>query len=82
MKKIPLFFLLLLGVVAAQAREPYGDYICRYIVEGGRYCAHNFSLTNQHVVFSISDHPCANYNGKKYYAINSDGQWQLAETRY
>lgn len=31
MKKIFLFFILFLGVVAAQAREPYGDYTCRYI---------------------------------------------------
>lgn len=125
MKKILLIFMLLIGVVAAQAREPYGDYICRYIVEGGRYHLinnpikithygiqvkntnagtktsqanyqgpirltnrggserfHNFYLTNQHVEFSISDRPCANYNGKNYYIINFDGQWQLAEARY
>ena len=114
--------MLLLGVVMAEAREPYGDYVCRYIVENGRYHEiynpikithygiqvkntnagtkiwqanyqgpirltnrggserfHNFYLTNQRVEFSISDRPCASYNGKKYYIINFDGQWQLAE---
>ncbi|MDE6083058.1 MAG: hypothetical protein K2G11_01085 [Muribaculaceae bacterium] len=31
MKKLILFIMLLIGVVAAQAREPYGDYVCQYI---------------------------------------------------
>lgn len=31
--------MLLVGVVTAEAREPYGDYVCRYIVENGRYYA-------------------------------------------
>lgn len=31
MKKILLIFMLLIGVVAAQARETYGDYICCYV---------------------------------------------------
>ena len=122
MKKAIMFLMLLLGVVTAEAGEPYGDYVCRYIVENGRYheiynpikithygiqvkntnagtkiCKanyqgpirltnrggserfHNFYLTNQRVEFSISDRPCASYNGKKYYIINFDGQWQLAE---
>ena len=122
MKKAIMFLMLLLGVVTAEAGEPYGDYVCRYIVENGRYHEiynpikithygiqvkntnagtkiwkanyqgpirltnrggserfHNFYLTNQRVEFSISDRPCASYNGKKYYIINFDGQRQLAE---
>ncbi len=31
MKKLVLFFMLLIGVAVAQAREPYGDYVCRYV---------------------------------------------------
>lgn len=122
MKKVIMILMLLLGVVMAEAMEPYGDYVCRYIVEKGRYQKiynpikithygiqvkntnagtkiwqaiyqgpirltnrggserfHNFYLTNQRVEFSISDRPCASHNGKKYYIINFDGQWQLAE---
>ena len=122
MKKAIMFLMLLLGVVTAEAGEPYGDYVCRYIVENGRYHEiynpikithygiqvkntnagtkiwkanyqgpirltnrggserfHNFYLTNQRVEVSISDRPCASYNGKKYYISNFDGQWQLAE---
>ena len=122
MKKVFMILMLLLGVVTAEAREPYGDYVCRYIVENGRYHViynpvkithygiqvkntnagtktwqaiyqgpirltnrggseifHNFYLINQRVEFSISDRPCASFNGKKYYIINFDGQWQLAE---
>ena len=122
MKKVIMILMLLLGVVTAEAREPYGDYVCRYIVENGRYHViynpikithygiqvkntnagtkiwkanyqgpirltnrggserfHNFYLTNQRVEFSISARPCASYHGKKYYIINFDGQWQLAE---
>lgn len=41
---------------------------------------HNFYLTNQRVEFSISNRPCASYNGKNYYIVNFDGQWQLAES--
>lgn len=125
MKKVILFLLLIVVVITAQAREPYGDYVCRYIVESGRYYSinnpikithygiqvkntnagtktwranyqgpirltnrggserfHNFYLTNQHVEFSISDRPCAKYNGKNYYIIIFDGQLQLAEARY
>ena len=37
MKKVIMILMLLLGVVTADAREPYGDYVCRYIVEKGRY---------------------------------------------
>ena len=37
MKKAIMFLMLLLGVVTAEAGEPYGDYVCRYIVENGRY---------------------------------------------
>lgn len=128
MKKILLIFMLLLiGVVAVQAREPYGDYICRYVFNpyagnlqssynpirithygiqakntnagtktwqatyqgpirltwsnGESHRFHNFYLTNQHVEFSISDEPFITHGGKKYYAINFDGQWQLAEAR-
>lgn len=48
MKKILLIFMLLIGVVAAQAREPYGDYICRYIVEDGRYHVNNNPIKITH----------------------------------
>lgn len=127
MKKILLFFILLLGVVAAQARGPYGDYIYRYVYNpytrdlqssynpikithygiqakntnagtktweanyqgpirltwsnGKSHRFHNFYLVNQRVEFSISDEPFITRCGKKYYVINFDGQWQLAETR-
>ena len=30
MKMPVLFIMLLIGVAVAQAREPYGDYVCRY----------------------------------------------------
>lgn len=128
MKKTIMLLLLIIGAVTAYAREPYGDYICRYIVDGGKYHAinnpvkithygfqvkntnagtktwqanyqgtfsyvygrygnekarmHNFYLTNQRVEFSISDEPLIPYNGRKYYLINFDGQWQLAEADY
>ncbi len=123
MKKIILLLVVLVvGAIAAQAREPYGDYICRYIYDNGTFHQiynplkithhgirvkntnagtktwaavyqgpirltnshgserfHNFYLTNQHVEFSISDKKGMYYNGKYYYVINFDGQWQLAE---
>ena len=37
MKKAILFLMLIIGAISAQAREPYGDYICRYIIDGGNY---------------------------------------------
>ncbi|MGN0238286.1 MAG: hypothetical protein ACI4AK_09435 [Lepagella sp.] len=127
MKKLILFILLLIGVVATEAREPYGDYVCRYVYNntgnlqssynplkithygiqakntnagtktwkanyqgsltftwrnGESHRFHNFYLENQHVEFSISDEPFMTYNGKRYYVINFDGQWQLAEASY
>lgn len=128
MKKILLIFMLLIGGVTAQAREPYGDYICRYVYNpyshnlqasynpikithygiqakntntgtktweadyqgpitltwsnGESHRFHNFYLVNQRVEFSISDEPFITHNGKKYYMINFDGQWQLAEAVY
>ena len=128
MKKLVLFIMLLLGVAVAQAREPYGDYVCRFIYNsqtgnlqssynplkithyviqakntnagtktweakyqgpirltwrnGENHRFHNFYLVNQHVEFSISDDPFITYNGKRYYVINFDGQWQLAEASY
>lgn len=128
MKKLILFILLLIGVVATEAREPYGDYVCRYVYNnktgnlqssynplkithygiqakntnagtktwkanyqgsltftwrnGESHIFHNFYLENQHVEFSISDEPFMTYNGKRYYVINFDGQWQLAEASY
>lgn len=128
MKKLVLFIMLLLGVAVAQAREPYGDYVCRFIYNsqignlqssynplkithhgiqvkntntgtktweaqyqgairltwrnGENHRFHNFYLVNQHVEFSISDDPFFTYNGKRYYVINFDGQWQLAEASY
>ncbi|MCM1140840.1 MAG: hypothetical protein NC453_19905 [Muribaculum sp.] len=126
-KLIFLLTLVILGVTSAFAREPYGDYIARYIVtmENGRptyhtiynpikithqgiqvkntnagtktwaahyngpvrlffqsgrqVVTHNFTLTNQHVEFSISDQAIERYNGRYYYVINFDGQYQLAE---
>lgn len=124
MKKLVLFIMLLFGVVAVQAREPYGDYICQYIFNphtgnfqssnnpikithygiqvkntnagtktwetkyqgpirltwsnGESHRFHNFYLVNQRVEFSISDEPFITHNGRKYYVINFDGQWQLA----
>lgn len=120
--------MLLLGVVSAQAREPYGDYVCQYIFNpytgnlqssnnpikithygiqvkntnagtktwetkyqgpirltwsnGESHRFHNFYLVNQRVEFSISDEPFITHNGRKYYAINFDGQWQLAQATY
>ena len=128
MKKIIVFLVLLLGVISAQAREPYGDYVCRFIFNpytgalqssynplkitrygiqakntnagtktwkanyqgsitltwsnGKSHRFHNFYLENQRVEFSISDEPFITHNGKRYYAINFDGQWQLAEAQY
>lgn len=128
MKKLVLFIMLLIGVVSAQAREPYGDYVCQYIFNpytgnlqssnnpikithygiqvkntnagtktwetqyqgpirftwsnGESHRFHNFYLVNQRVEFSISDEPFITHNGRKYYAINFDGQWQLAQARY
>ena len=128
MKKLVLFFMLLIGVALAQAREPYGDYVCRYVFNnqtgnlhssynplkithyglqvkntnagtktweakyqgpirltwrnGKSHRFHNFYLVNQRVEFSISDDPFITYNGKRYYVINFDGQWQLAEAIY
>lgn len=127
MKKIILLLLLIVATISAYAREPYGDYIARYIVtmENGRptyhsiynpikithqgiqvkntnagtktwathyngpvrlffqsgrqVVTHNFTLTNQHVEFSISDQAIERYNGKYYHVINFDGQYQLAE---
>jgi hypothetical protein len=124
MKKLISLLLVILVSISAFAREPYGDYIARYIVtdngntyhaiynpikithagiqvkntnagtktwaatyqgpirltnRGGSERFHNFYLTNQHVEFSISDRPLVPYNGKTYYLINFDGQWQLAE---
>ena len=55
MKKILLFFMLLLGVVAAQAREPYGDYICRYIVERVRYHAINNPIKITHYGIQVKN---------------------------
>lgn len=127
MKKILLFFVLLIGAVSALAREPYGDYVCRYIFNpntgglqssyntikithygiqakntnagaktwqanyqgplkltwsnGESHRFHNFYLTKQHVEFSISDEPFITHQSRKFYAINFDGQWQLAEAR-
>lgn len=127
MKKIIILLLLVVASISVYAREPYGDYIARYIVtmENGRptyhsiynpikithqgiqvkntnagtktwathyngpvrlffqsgrqVVTHNFTLTNQHVEFSISDQAIERYNGKYYYVINFDGQYQLAE---
>lgn len=124
MKKFLLLILVAAASFTALAREPYGDYICRYIVldngnyfhpvynpikithqgiqakntnagtktwearyqgpirltnQGGSERFHNFYLVNQNVEFSISDRPVVPYNGKNYYLINFDGQWQLAE---
>lgn len=125
MKKIILLTAILLVAAASQAREPYGDYVCRYIYNnyagnmqstnnpikithygiqakntnagtktweanyqgpirltwrnGENHRFHNFYLVNQRVEFSISDEPFVKYNGRKYYVINFDGQWQLAE---
>lgn len=31
MKKLVLFIMLLIGVAVAQARKPYGEYVCRYV---------------------------------------------------
>lgn len=126
-KLIILFTVILFGITSVVAREPYGDYIARYIVtmENGRpsyhsiynpikithqgiqvkntnagiktwatyyngpvrlyfqsgrqVVTHNFTLTNQHVEFSITDQALEYYNGKYYYVINFDGQYQLAE---
>lgn len=128
MKKLVLLIMLLFVVFAAQAREPYGDYVCQYIFNphtgnlqpsynpikithygiqvkntnagtkiwetkyqgpirltwsnGESHRFHNFYLVNQHVEFSISDEPFITYNGRKYYVINFDGQWQLARAIY
>ena len=128
MKMPVLFIMLLIGVAVAQAREPYGDYVCRYVYNnqtgnlqssynplkitryglqvkntdagtktweakyqgpirltwrnGESHRFHNFYLVNQRVEFSISDDPFITYNGKRYYVINFDGQWQLAEAIY
>lgn len=128
MKKLVLFIMLLIGVAVAQAREPYGDYVCRYVYNnqtgslqssynplkithyglqvkntnagtktweakyqgpirltwrnGESHRFHNLYLVNQRVEFSISDDPFITYNGKRYYVINFDGQWQLAEAIY
>lgn len=127
MKKIITILIAIIATVSAFAREPYGDYIARYIVtiENGRptyhsiynpikithqgihvkntnagtktwaahyngpvrlffqsgrqVVTHNFTLTNQHVEFSISDQALERYNGKYYYVINFDSQYQLAE---
>lgn len=125
MKKLVLIIMTLIGVFTVQAREPYGDYICRYIYNsytedlqetynpikithygiqakntnagtktwearyqgpirlhwssGESHRFHNFYLVNQRVEFSISDEPFITYNGKRYYIINFDGQWQMAE---
>lgn len=126
MKKIFLVIILFVVAIATQAREPYGDYVCKYIFNpyngglescynpikithygiqakntnagtktweteyqgpiiltwsnGERHRFHNFYLVKQRVEFSISDEPFISYGGKKYYAINFDGQWQLAES--
>lgn len=128
MKKILPLLLLFLGVFYMEAREPYGDYVCKYVFNpysgnlessynpikithygiqakntnagtktweakyqgpirltwrnGESHRFHNFYLTNQHVEFSISDEPFITYNGRKYYVINFDGQWQMAEATY
>lgn len=126
MKKYILFLLLLSVFSICEAREPYGDYICRYILtvksndvvatkiynplkithqslevkntnkgtktwytryqgviritsQHGSYRFHNFYLTKQNVEFSISDTAFYPYNGKYYYMIIFDGQYQLAE---
>lgn len=126
MKRIVITLFLLIGAVIANAREPYGDYVARYIVTGngqsiqyhdiynplkithtgirvqntnagtktwatnylgtftmtnagGSETFHRFYLTNQHVYFEISDRALLHLNGKYYYLINFDGQFQLAE---
>lgn len=125
MKKLILLTAIIMSTVVADAREPYGNYICRYIYNhytgemqssynplkithygiqakntnagtkiwestyqgrikltwrnGESHIFHNFYLVNQRVEFSISDEPFITYKGKKYYVINIDGQWQLAE---
>lgn len=126
-KLVILIAFILMGITSVFAREPYGDYISRYIVtlENGRptyhpiynpikithqgiqvkntnagtkiwaayyngpvrlffqsglqVITHSFTLTNQHVEFSISDQAIERYNGKYYHVINIDGQYQLAE---
>ena len=126
-KLIILFVMTLLSITSVYAREPYGDYVARYIVtvengkptyhpiynpikithqgiqvkntnagtktwlahyngpvrlffqSGRQVVTHNFTLTNQHVEFSISDQAIERYNGKYYHVINFDGQYQLAE---
>lgn len=125
MRKFILLFFLVISAFIANAREPYGDYICRYIYNnyngglqttynpikithygiqakntnagtktweakyqgpirltwrnGKNHRFHNFYLVKQRVEFSISDEPFITYNGKRYYVINFDGQWQMAE---
>lgn len=125
MKKLILLLIVCLSTIVVNAREPYGDYICRYIYNkysgglqttynpikithyviqakntnagtktweakyqgpirltwrnGESHRFHNFYLVNQRVEFSISDEPFITYNGKRYYVINFDGQWQMAE---
>lgn len=129
-KLISIITVLILGIASTVAREPYGDYISRYIItmENGRptyrtiynpikitlqgiqvkntnagtktwathyngpvrlflqsgrqVVTHNFTLTNQHVEFSITDQAIERYNWKYYHVINFDGQYQLAEAVY
>ena len=128
MKKLILTLIIAITAIATNAREPYGDYIVRYIVDvqnqqyiptynplkithqglqvkntnagtktwaahyqgrirnayasGAQRVVHNFYLTNQHVEFEISDQPLVKKDGKSYYIINFDGQYQLAEARF
>lgn len=65
MKKILLIFMLLIGVVAAQAREPYGDYICRYIVEGGRYHVINNPIKITHYGIQVKNTNAGQRRGRQ-----------------
>lgn len=60
MKKVILFLLLIVVVITAQAREPYGDYVCRYIVESGRYYSINNPIKITHYGIQVKKHKCRN----------------------
>ena len=127
MKKVLFILIAITTTILIQAREPYGEYIARYIVtntgntvypiynplkithtgiqakntnagtkvwmttyqgtfsyiyKGQKIKMHNFYFTKQNIEFSISDCSIVSYNGKQYYLINFDSQWQLAEVLY